>query len=171
MTNLLSNPGFETNTTGWGPLGTTPIARSTSQAHNSVASCLMARDGTGSKGVQISTSLKPAVNANKQYTFGCWVFAETEASTIVLRMQYYDKAGSGGSATSNSVATGVAIPMGVWTHVQYTTRSDASAAGFVGYAYTASGTNPSNVYYDDFVLVEVGSASLLNVFQLRPIAG
>ena len=78
ITNIISNPGFETNTATWTVAGaaTTSTTRTTTQFHSGVASLQAVSDGTASKqGVFIST-LRPTISPNTTYTASIWLKGE-----------------------------------------------------------------------------------------------
>ena len=85
---LCSNTGFETNTTGWGVIGTGTITRVTTDFHSGVASAECVTDGT-SNTMQLSSnpgsSYATVVNIKQRLTF----WAKTVSGSAVLNIGSY----------------------------------------------------------------------------------
>ena len=74
-TNLVPNPSFETNTTGWFSLNGSTISRDTTQAYIGSASIKVINSASNNSGIESSTS--PAATAGQTYTLSAYVKADS----------------------------------------------------------------------------------------------
>ncbi len=118
-TNLLTNPSFETNTTGWQVDGTGTIARTaTTGRQNHGAYGLTVTPGTGANdGVQTASGSAISVTSGTTYTFSVDVMSDS-----ALNLQIW--VSSTGGALQGSAVTFTTTP-GVWGRhsVTYTESS------------------------------------------------
>lgn len=111
--NIVANPGFEVNTSGWSSLNST-IARSTSQAHTGVASLKI---DTTTAGGSTGASYGFQFNTFKRYKVSFWVKASsgTNTASIIMSNQVVKSLGSFGTEwtkfetyyTPNAISTSV----------------------------------------------------------------
>ncbi len=96
--NLLTNPSFEVNTTGWFPNGAgTTIARSAAAAYAGTASCLVTQAGVNFSGITLFGAI-PATAGNT-YTVSVYLRGITASQTLLLNVHQLN---SGGSVLLNS---------------------------------------------------------------------
>lgn len=92
-TNLVTNGGFETNTTGWGDGGNTTLTRSTEQANSGTASGKSVMDSTS--GVENACAFYPITFAGAgTYTLSAWVYIPTAWSGGTVALDHSGFAGS-----------------------------------------------------------------------------
>ncbi len=102
--NLLSNPSFEVNTTGWAPNSLGTIARSTLQAYEGAASCLVTSGG-GQLLAQIATSPGIALS-NRVYTFSAYLRRGSIALGASVQMAVIWSGGAQGASSASFVEVG-----------------------------------------------------------------
>ena len=116
-TPLNANPFFTTNTTGWsqgggGAAGT--FTRSTTQAHEGVASARYVPPGSGTLTPQIECT-PVAIDPTKTYVGSAWIRPDTANKPILVSINWYT---SGASYLGSSQVT-VAVPTaGVWHYLE-----------------------------------------------------
>ena len=140
-TNLVANPSFETNTTGWSAYGGASVARSSLQALYGQYSMLAVTSGA-TQGIQGSTSV---ATASAQHMLSCWVYLEIARSVTVHATDGIDK---------DLGTTTVAVAAGVWTRIIHTFTTDTHTA--ITYQVYANGATSMFV---DAVQLEVGNAA------------
>ncbi|QGH76373.1 minor tail protein [Streptomyces phage Daubenski] len=134
---LNSNPGFETNTTGWYSYGTNSITRDTTKKFAGTASVRWDQVGSsvGSYGMGTNVTVK----AGYTYTFGCRVLPNNALIRDNLKMNIVWK-NSGGttiSTTFNDMAppvdsNGTVIPIDGTTWSQFSVQATAPAGAVTG---------------------------------------
>lgn len=122
--NLVTNPSFETGTTGWTAYGGASVAQSSVQALYGTYSMLAVTSGA-SQGIQGTTS---GLTTSATYVLSCWVYLEIARSVSLHATDNIDK---------DHGTTTVAVPAGVWTRItrQFTTDTHTT----VVYQITANG--------------------------------
>lgn len=172
ITNLVSNPSFETDTSGWGTY-LCNISRDTTEFHSGVASLKVVTTGGG--GPSYSTPI-PDVPGNT-HTQSMWVKAPS-GQAMNLQMLQYD------SASTNVKSTTVAFTAtGVWQRVSVTDTIVSSAVRAQPYIWTSTGitfwiddvlverSTTLNQYYSglgDFTYVWSGAANSSTSYQQAP---
>lgn len=148
--NEVTNPNFETNTTGWTATGSTAISRVTTQQHEGAASMQIVNDSSASF-VYTTTPLIPGVT---QYTFSTWVYGPAGN----YHLSHYQSTPSAGTQLIAGPTT--AVPTNSWTRLSLTVTvpigETAARWAIVGPA--------STTFFVDSVLVERG-ANLLPYFD------
>ena len=163
-TNLVPNPSFEVNTTGWSAGGNTTIARVTSPAGASGAACLrltrtgsmgsaVARTPTGTSGIPVTPG--------KQYALSLYVRPGATARTMRMSIRWYTSTGAFISDTLRSV-TEVA---GQWVRGSDYDTAPANAAFAAIEVQTWDTTAVNEQHYIDAVLFEEGGSSPLDYFD------
>lgn len=115
-TNLVSNTGFETDTSGWFVSGGS-LARSTAQAFKGVASGLVTPDGlsaTVESGLAAGSS--PAASPGDEFRWVIWVFSPN-GFDIVPAISWL---GTLDVVLSTSEGPPVSVPAGKWTGLSVT---------------------------------------------------
>ena len=84
-TNLITNGGFETNTTGWSDGGNTTLSRSTEQAHSGAASGKSVMDATNA-GENACASITATAAAAGVHVWSVWMYipAAWTGGTVAL---------------------------------------------------------------------------------------
>jgi len=145
-TNLCTNGGFETNTTGWSNTdGTSVLARTTSEAKFGTASLSVTTDaGAGGRGVRTPY----AVTASAAYTASAWVKA-TVGKAFTIRAMRAD--------LSTTIATGTFTATGDWQRVTLSYTAPATENNYV--LITRDSGGGIITFYVDGVQAETGSVA------------
>lgn len=145
---LNTNPGFETNLTGWSGQGGT-LVRTTTQAHSGVSSGQITPDGVTAI-VRINSDLFP-VTAGQTYRVGGWLRCAS-ARTVNLNINWYDANSVYLSTNSNSMA----VSANTWTYLSMDVAAPTNAA-FGSAIPTLTGTPPASdiLWADDVQVVKV----------------
>jgi hypothetical protein len=164
--NLIVNPSFKTNTTGWSATGSSTLSRITTDYFYGSSSLQVAKAAASSSGVV--TSSRILVTQALSYALGVYVkiAATDEAGTLVARVQWYDSATAGSLlSTSNTISLDV-IPGDDWVRLTgvFTAPSGALSA-LVSVVQPTAGT-AAETFYVDAVLFE--QASYLNEYVDEP---
>jgi len=129
-TNLVTNGGFETNTTGWLALGGTgAIARITTDPKFGSACCEVTCGATND-GIQGSGAF--TVSAATQYTASAYIKSPA-GETITFQWNEYT--GGGFTAANSANLAG----NGQWQRIPVTATTGAGVDGVILFAYSASG--------------------------------
>jgi hypothetical protein len=123
--NMLSNPSFETNTTGWGGAGQTPatISRITSQSHSGSACLQIVADGSISFQGAFTSSNRPVIKPHMTYTAVAWVKADAGKS-ISIEIGELDAS----SVLIGRTQPGPVVATGSWQRLTATRSMGANAA-------------------------------------------
>jgi hypothetical protein len=154
-TNLIKNPSFETNTTGWNPNGSTLSRVAATWGSGSYALNIVA-NGTGLAGTYSSVG-SFSVTVGQQYTAS--FYAKSVSGTlrsVQLGLQWYTAAGA---FISQSVSTTTALTTSPQRWTATGTAPATAATGLVT-AYTQTTGTVGDVWQLDEVLVETGSTLL-----------
>jgi hypothetical protein len=155
--NLIVNPSFKTDATGWSLTGSSTVARVTYDAFFG-SSCLEVTKAAASSSGAVTTS-RIAVSASTSYAVSAYVKipAGEETGTLRIQVAWYT-ALSGGSLISTSNTTSVEIVDGVdWTRLGGVFTSPANAvAALVSIVQPTAGT-VSKKFLLDAVLLEANS--------------
>lgn len=123
--NSLTNPGFETNTTGWSVTGGT-FVRSTSQFNSGVAAGFLTPDGSNTDPRAETTSAQYlACVPGDWITISAWVRPTTTNKQIRIGANWYN---SGNSFLSSSTTNHVVNTAATWQYVTVTVQAPASTA-------------------------------------------
>lgn len=150
--NLLTNPAFETDTTGWSVSGGT-VARSTGQAHSGTGSALLTPSGSASM-PQIGTTLaaSPTITPGERYRFSSWVYAPSGWPQVRVELSWRTSADSEVAVTYGAT---VAAPTGAWLLLTVEGNAPAAAAVASGRVDMLGTPVPAQylLYVDDAELV------------------
>lgn len=149
-TNLITNPSFETDTSGWSPSMLASISRSTAQAYTGTASlALSAVEG----GTLYAMHSGVTVSAGLDYTASAYVKSSVARSAHAVIKWY-----NGTTYLSETTGTTVATSTSAWARfsVTGTAPSGATVAKAVLYAGSTGGQEP---HYFDAVLMEQASSA------------
>lgn len=145
---LVNNPSFETNTTGWGSVNTSAAVRSTAAYYVGSASFLLTTNASGVVGPYFNNGAsKIAVNAGLPYTFSIYAKDVNTSVNYKAGIDWYNAAGT--QIGSTSWGTSTAITTTGWTRISVTATAPANAVTAVVLCYSA--TTPltgKQVYFD-----------------------
>ena len=151
-TNLITNPNFEVDTTGWAGLGGATLSRSTANAFIGTASMLITDTSTGSAGA--STTFTPV--SGTSYTFSFYV-----RNIGGLSRNMYAQIGWTGGTFSTSNIISVSVGMNNWLRISVTGTAPNSSTANI-YIVTSDGANTETTESAlvDGILLEAGSVLL-----------
>ena len=155
--NLVTNPSFKTNTTGWSSTGSSTIARITTDAFYGTSCLQVTKAASASSGVV--TSSRIAVTAFTTYAISAYVKVPDNQETGTLRAEVrWYTAASGGSLISIGATTSIEIPTGSdWTRLMGVVTSPALAvAATVSIVQPVAGT-AAKKFLVDAVLLETST--------------
>jgi len=151
--NLVTNPGFETDTSGWNTSGSSAgvVLTRVSGGHSGNWAAQMNNTAT-TTGTYAALQDSPnwvATTSAGTYTGTMWVRADTAGAVFKLKFQEFS-----GSTLVGSVATQVTLTTS-WQQVTvtYTTKSPGSTLDFQSYV---SNPAPGNAFYADDVSIILG---------------
>ncbi|MDP4333551.1 carbohydrate binding domain-containing protein [Curtobacterium sp. A7_M15] len=151
--NLITNPNFETNTTGWSPLQST-LTRVTTEAHSGSAALRMTPTSSGNAGMSLSS--QPAISEGDSYTLSLWVKVPADLSREYrVTLWAYDANGvpigqPSASATTIRYAT-------EWAQISSTYNAPAGAVSLRVQFQSNGGVAASDLLYIDDVLLISGT--------------
>ena len=158
ITNLVSNPGLESNTTGLGSWagtgGVTTVTRVTPGGQTGTAFGRVTWT-TGTTAVNGGPSLSIPVSANQPYSASIHV-RSNKNQTVYMEMKY--QAGSTVLSYPNSGA--VTLTANTWRRITYTSTSPATATSLILGVYSTNGGTAwvANDYMDaDSIIVTNGT--------------
>jgi len=159
-TNLVTNPSFETNLTGWSAVGTIGT-RSTAQSKVGTASCLIAfPGGTSTNGVTYNLSNGVAVTAGDVLTFSFYLLRSADIGQVTFNFMFYASNGTTLIADNAHVNVPASQSTTGWYRASQTVIVPYGAAFAQPRIYITnaegSGTTAFNAYIDA-VLIEKSS--------------
>jgi hypothetical protein len=164
--NLIVNPSFKTNTTGWSATGSSTLSRITSDYFYGSSSLQVAKAASANSGAV--TSSRILVTQSLSYALGVYVkiAATEEPGTLVARVQWYDSATAGSLlSTSNTISLDV-IPGDDWVRLTGVFTAPLTAlSALISIVQPTAGT-AAETFYVDAVLFE--QASYLNEYVDEP---
>jgi outer membrane biosynthesis protein TonB len=102
--NLVGNPGFETNTSGWAGAGTGTTLARVSGGHSGSFSAKLANGGTSATECNLNDSPNwVATTSAGTYTGSIWAKADTAGAVLKLRFREYSN-GNGSNLGSNTAS-------------------------------------------------------------------
>jgi hypothetical protein len=156
--NLIVNPSFKTNTTGWSAVGgSTSITRITTDAYFGTSCLEVTKAATSSAGV--ATSARVAVSSSTSYAVSAWVKvpAGQETSNLQIQVLWYT-AVTGGSFISSTTSEIIEVSAGDdWVRLMDVVSSPSTAAGALVYVVQPSAGTASKKFLVDAVLLEASS--------------
>ena len=157
--NILSNPSFESGTTGWGSLDTTSAVQSATQARRGGFSMFITPTGSGPTPRIVSAAGNRAVvNPGDQLTVEAYIRPTTANKPIIAGVSWYD---SGGTFISTTSVTAAAIAL-TWQYI--TTTATAPVGAAFGAAMVGLNGTPAagDTAYIDQVQLHLPSAAASN---------
>lgn len=156
-TNLIVNPSFKTNTTGWSLTGSSTIARVTYDSFFGDSCLEITKAATSSSGAV--TTNRIAVTGSTSYAVSAYVKvpAGQETGTLRINVAWYT-ALSGGSLISTSNTTSIEVVDGVdWTRLGGVFTSPSNALAALIYVVQPTAGTASKKFLLDAVLLEEDS--------------
>lgn len=152
VTNLATNPSFETNMTSWGNGGSGSSSRVCSEAYvgSCSASVNIAANAAADSGINMATQTI-SISVGSTYTASAWVKG---ASGIALKLQIDEYSGSSYVSQTNTGFT----TTGSWQRVNLT-RTIASGDNMRVNVRTTSTSASARVFYIDAIMVNEGSSA------------
>jgi hypothetical protein len=150
--NLVPNPSFEVNTTGWSPNANCTIARSTAQAYTGTASLEMTATALGNMQAYHVNNRFP-VTPGSTYTAQMRYRPNTTPRNVRVFIGWYTSAGAFISSSVGPLASEVS---GEWVLATGTAVAPSNAASGVVFSYVDAAA-AGEVHYIDAVMVEAGS--------------
>jgi hypothetical protein len=156
--NYVSNPSFQTNTTGWSLTGGSTIARVTSDSVFG-SSCLeVTKAAASNSGVSLTDRI--AVAPNLTYAVSAYVKIPTanEDGSLQIKVEWFT-AVSGGSSISSTTSSLAAITSGSdWTRLAKIATAPVNAAGVMISVIQPTAGTASKKFLVDAVLFEQSSS-------------
>jgi hypothetical protein len=136
--NLIINPSFETNTTGWLAKGSATITRSTAQHYFGAASMLITTTALANDGAQFNLTL----TGSTTYTINIDDYAAAALSNLVVGY-------SSDGATEATYVSGVqGTGAGTWQRITYTFTTPATFSGTPYFFIKQTDATVKNLYVD-----------------------
>ena len=109
--NLVTNPSFITNTTGWAATGSATIARVTSDYYFGSASLAVTKAAAANSGVSLSSRI--AVTQNLRYAVAAYVYIPLayDDGSLQIKLEWFT-ATTGGSSISSTTSALTAVSSG-----------------------------------------------------------
>lgn len=162
---FITNPGFETDLSGWAFDACTGV-RVTSQAAVGAASLQATATGAGMAVRWGGTGLSGIpVQPNAAYTFRAQAKAGTTARFVSLRIDWYD---STGAFISTDIPTQGNTSLTAWTAYSGTATSPANAA-YAAFRVVVAGSVAGEIYYFDDVHV-IGPGGPVTLLSYTDVA-
>lgn len=163
-TNLITNPNFETNTTGWQALGTgTTITRITTDAYLGSAS-LQVTTGTVANSAAITLSAsgnRTPVTAGLPYYLSAWVKVPTGQPSCSLRLRTLEFREDGTQNAAQVSSTTVVSDTDGWVRLSFADTPTGGATPTVTMSFRVEiTTSVARTYLVDAVLFEQSSTLL-----------
>lgn len=154
--NMLANPSFDTNTTGWTGTNAT-LSRQTSPTPQSGSGLLQVQSNvpgsTAAAGTATGTS-GIVVAPSTAYILSAYARSASVTRTVTIQIDWYNSAGT---FLSSTTTTGAATSTTVWTRYSVTGTSPATAAYARAFIQFNGIVNAGENHYVDAVMLERGS--------------
>ena len=156
--NLIVNPSFKTNTTGWSATGSSTIARITTAEAFSGESCLQVTKAAAASSGAITTN-RIAVTAGSDYAISAYVKVPNlqQTGSFTVDIAWYTAA-TGGTLISTSTSTSIEVSPGDdWTRLTKVATAPATAvAATISIVQPVAGTAAKKFLIDAVLLEEAG---------------
>ena len=163
-TNLITNPNFEINTTGWQALGTgTTITRITTDSYSGSA-CLQVTTGTVANSAAITLSSsgnRTPVTAGLPYYLSAWVKVPSGQPSCSLRLRTNEYQADGTQNAAQVSSTTVVNDTDGWVRLSFADTPTGGATPTVTMSFRIEiTTSVARTYLVDAVLFEQSSTLL-----------
>ena len=152
--NLIVNPSFKTNTTGWSATGSSTLSRTTSDYFYG-SSCLQVAKAAASNSGAV-TSSRILVTEALSYALGVYVKidASQEAGNLVAKVQWYNSATAGSLISTTSTIALDVIPGDDWVRLTGVFTAPAGALSVLVSVVQPTAGTATETFYVDAVLFE-----------------
>ncbi len=150
VTELLTDPGFESGLGGWSGFGFGVPTSVTAPVHGGAKAVSVSSNSTtvGLAGLSNINVVKNTVNG-KQYNAQCWVRPTVVNTTVIIRLLQYDQTIKVLNATSG-ITTATALPVNTWTLLKVSGLATLDNYRMIPQVYaTAQTSSTGSVIYDD----------------------
>ena len=164
--NLLTNPSFQTNTTGWSGVGSATIARSTSDSVFGSSCLAVTKAAASNSGVSLASRV--AVTQNLSYAVSAYVKipSSSEDGSLQIKVEWFT-AVAGGSSISSTTSSLVAVTSGSdWVRIAKIATAPSTAAGVMISIIQPTAGTASKIFLVDAALLE--QASAVNLYIDEP---
>lgn len=153
-TNIATNGGAETNTSGWAAIGTNTIARSTEQAHSGAASFKVTYQNSAAP---MAVYEPPLVITDELHAFSMWVYVPAAWDGGQIKIRHSTTIGGFiGSTATDEVHADMAL-RDQWQRISCVVNPDAADLSGRLDVCTASAPTAGRFIYVDDAQVEPGS--------------
>jgi len=147
--NLLTNPSFETNTTGWSTVNGETLSSSATQAWTGTKSQKVVYDGTARAADQTGTSVASYGFTNlTQYTFSAYVWVPTGQPAVKIKFGGPNYNVTGTTSTTHDQ----------WERLSVTTTATGTNAAWLYILNAATSVANGIGFYVDGAMLEMASA-------------
>jgi hypothetical protein len=158
-TNLVTNPSFELDTTGWEIVGTGSILLSSTSQFGSKSAQLTLTSVNNGNGISTSDGYRFPITAGSTYTVSVYVLLDSSSaavSSLDIDWREFSEQ-SGGTELLASDGTNTGISSSAWTRLSRTVTAVNNAWGDITIGFGASQAAGTRIIYFDAVLVEQSS--------------
>jgi parallel beta-helix repeat protein len=120
LPNLVSNFGFETNTTGWSANGSVTLSRVTTAPHSGTAA--MQLKGGSSATATFGTTSNPnpvtaVAGVGRRYRFGAWIKGSTTTDTGSVAIEVREFSGTSTQRGTTAISSPIKLRNTIWQYV------------------------------------------------------
>lgn len=151
-TNLVVNPSFEIDTSGWTAGSGVTVARSTAQAYSGSGSALVTCAAAAFQG--IAQSARIPVTAGLDYTFSAYVRDVNSAVTWRVAVVWYNALTGGSVVGSTASGSPTTISSSAWTRLSATYIAPTGATHALMYVTPTTAPTAGTQAYVDAALFE-----------------
>ena len=151
-TNLIPNPSFETNTTGWEGNNGGTIARRTAASSSGSASCLVTQVASLYSGMILSFPPGAAVTAGRAYTISVYLRGVTASQSLLIAVHQLDS--SNNIVTQAGTGTFTLSSGSGWVRQSFTFTAAAGVVSVRPMVIHPSMATAGNQFYVDGWLIE-----------------
>lgn len=156
LTNLLSNPDFESATTGWSVQNGTGTI-SSADKYQGTSSYLLTANAGGTFGPRrASSAYYPAIIAGETYTFSIYAKDVNTSGTYSARIGWLD---ASNATLQSSIGQLTAISSSSWTRLSVTAIAPKDAVKAIVYCYSAATPSNGTQAYFDAAYLHLGESA------------
>jgi len=142
---LVGNPGFEVDTSGWAGGGVATLSRVSGGHNGSAGAALLRNDGTTNGNCMLNDSPNwVTTTLSRTYTGSLWVKADTAGATLRLRFREYNAGTLVGTAAISTVPLTTS-----WQQVTVQTVPQAPGTSSLDFTAYVSNALPGTCFYAD----------------------
>lgn len=148
---LVGNPGFEVDTSGWNTGGSVATLSRVSGGHSGSFSARLANNGTTNGNCLLNDSPNwVGSTVSGTYTGSLWVRADAAGATLRLRFREY----SGGTLVGTAVISSISLTTS-WQQVTVTIVAQAAGASSLDFTAYVPNSPPGTCFYADDASIKV----------------